>query len=59
MAAAEGTDFEAVSAGRISVTPLHLDLTYYPGLEAFGSLQEKLAGLSFALPPAPTAPENS
>jgi len=25
---ASGTDFEAVSAGRISVTPLHLDLTY-------------------------------
>jgi 5'-nucleotidase len=45
--AAEGTDFGAVSAGRISVTPLHLDLTYYPGLDSVGSLQEKLAGLSF------------
>jgi 5'-nucleotidase len=44
---ASGTDFEAVSMGRISVTPLHLDLTYYPGLESFTSLREKLAALSF------------
>ncbi|HEX9944979.1 MAG TPA: 5'/3'-nucleotidase SurE [Thermoanaerobaculia bacterium] len=44
---ASGTDFEAVSLGRISVTPLHLDLTYYPGLESFTSLREKLAALSF------------
>lgn len=39
---ASGTDFEAVSQGRISITPLHLDLTYYPGLESLGSLREKL-----------------
>ena len=45
--AAEGTDYEAISNGRISVTPLHLDLTYYPGLESFGSLWTKLEGLSF------------
>lgn len=45
---ASGTDFEAVSAGSISVTPLHLDLTYYPGLESFSSLKEKLARLDFA-----------
>jgi 5'/3'-nucleotidase len=44
---AAGTDFEAVSSGRISVTPLHLDLTYYPGLESFGSLRDKLANLPF------------
>jgi 5'-nucleotidase len=44
---ASGTDFEAISAGRISVTPLHLDLTYYPGLESFSSLWDKLAALSF------------
>jgi 5'-nucleotidase len=44
---ASGTDFEAVSSGRISVTPLHLDLTYYPGLESFGSLREKLTTLAF------------
>jgi 5'-nucleotidase len=45
---ASGTDFEAVSSGRISVTPLHLDLTYYPGLESFGDLRDRLAGIAFA-----------
>jgi 5'-nucleotidase len=40
-----GTDHEAVSAGRVSVTPLHLDLTYYRGLELFSGLQEKLSRL--------------
>ncbi len=30
----EGTDFHAVSRGRISITPLHLDLTNYASLEA-------------------------
>jgi 5'/3'-nucleotidase len=44
---ASGTDFEAVSSGRISVTPLHLDLTYYPGLESFGSLRDKVTTLAF------------
>jgi 5'-nucleotidase len=44
---ASGTDFEAVSSGHISVTPLHLDLTYYPGLESFGSLRDKLTALPF------------
>lgn len=43
--AATGTDFEALSAGRISVTPLHLDLTYYPGLETLAELREKLEAL--------------
>lgn len=43
---ATGTDFEAVSTGRISVTPLHLDLTYYPGLESFGHLREELERLA-------------
>ena len=53
---ASGTDFEAVSQGRISVTPLHLDLTYYPGLESLSPLREKLSSLSFpASPPAPTS----
>jgi 5'-nucleotidase len=42
---ASGTDFEAISNGRVSVTPLHLDLTYYPGLDSFLSLKEKLADL--------------
>ncbi len=45
---ASGTDYEAVSGGQISVTPLHLDLTYYPGLESFGPLREKLARLDLA-----------
>ncbi|HWM94213.1 MAG TPA: 5'/3'-nucleotidase SurE [Thermoanaerobaculia bacterium] len=49
---ASGTDFEAVSTGRISVTPLHLDLTYYPGLESFGHLREELERL--AVPTAGT-----
>lgn len=43
-----GTDHAAISAGRISVTPLHLDLTYYPGLESLSTLKDRLAGLSFA-----------
>jgi 5'/3'-nucleotidase len=43
--AAAGTDFEALSEGRISVTPLHLDLTYYPGLETLSALREKLEAL--------------
>ena len=48
--AGEGTDYEAVSNGRISVTPLHLDLTHYPGLESFGPLREALEGM--AVPPS-------
>lgn len=43
---ASGTDYEAVSTGRISVTPLHLDLTYYPGLESYGPLWDKLSHLA-------------
>jgi 5'-nucleotidase len=30
---AEGTDFEAISAGYVSITPLHLDLTAYNLIE--------------------------
>ncbi len=40
-----GTDHDAVSSGRISITPLHLDLTYYRGLETFSAMQERLARL--------------
>ncbi|MFL6194984.1 MAG: 5'/3'-nucleotidase SurE [Thermoanaerobaculia bacterium] len=47
---ASGTDYEAVASGRISVTPLHLDLTYYPGLENVTSLRDRLSGLSFQAP---------
>ncbi|MDP9121675.1 MAG: 5'/3'-nucleotidase SurE [Acidobacteriota bacterium] len=58
---ASGTDYEAVSSGRISVTPLHLDLTHYPGLEGWGPLREKLARLDYPIanlsqPPAPGPP---
>jgi len=42
---ASGTDYEAVVTGCVSVTPLHLDLTYYPGLESFGALRDSLAAL--------------
>jgi 5'-nucleotidase len=51
---ASGTDFEAVTQGRISVTPLHLDLTYYPGLESLSPLREKLSSL--ILPPVKSSP---
>ena len=34
----EGTDFHAVSAGLISVTPIHLDLTNYKSFEALRAL---------------------
>jgi 5'-nucleotidase len=53
---ASGTDYEAISTGRISVTPLHLDLTYYPGLESVTSLKDKLSALAF--PAAPSAPRD-
>jgi 5'-nucleotidase len=55
---ASGTDFEAVSTGRISVTPLHLDLTYYPGLETFTPLWEKLSALSFPAVPSAVLPSD-
>ncbi len=51
-----GTDFEAIAAGKISITPLHLDLTYYPGLEAFGPLRERLSGLAHVNLSNPEAP---
>jgi 5'-nucleotidase len=38
----EGTDFEAVSRGLVSVTPLHLDLTDYRGLERLEWVEELL-----------------
>jgi 5'/3'-nucleotidase len=52
----EGTDHAAVSDSLISVTPLHLDLTHYPGLEAYGSLREKLSKLTFARPAGTEGP---
>ncbi len=40
----EGTDHAAVSSGHVSVTPLHLDLTDYRGLESYHWLLERLGG---------------
>lgn len=45
----EGTDFAAVEAGYVSVTPLHLDLTDYPGLKRYAPLAERLRGLGAGL----------
>ncbi len=33
-----GTDFAAIHAGAISITPIHLDLTHVPSLDALGHL---------------------
>lgn len=41
----DGTDSSAVAARRVSITPLHLDLTDYRGLEAYASLSDRLASL--------------
>ena len=38
----EGTDHAAVAAGKVSITPLHLDLTDYGGEERYSSLLERL-----------------
>ncbi len=50
-----GTDHAAISAGRISITPLHLDLTAYRGLETLAGLQAELARLDFRPPGEPPA----
>lgn len=42
----EGTDFEAISQGFVSVTPLHLDLTDYRGLERLGWIEDELERLA-------------
>lgn len=41
----EGTDHSAVSSGWVSITPLHLDLTDYRGLEGHPDLEQRLNGL--------------
>jgi 5'-nucleotidase len=38
--AGEGTDFHAIAANRVSITPLQMDLTRYPQLEAIGAWLE-------------------
>ena len=41
----DGTDHKAVTDGYLSVTPMHLDLTDYPGLERYAPLSERLGHL--------------
>ncbi len=41
----EGTDHRAIHEGYVSVTPLHLDLTDYPGLDRYAALGENLRDL--------------
>ena len=41
----EGTDYHAIARGYISVTPLHLDLTDYQGLERYAPLGRRLQDL--------------
>jgi len=38
----EGTDFEAVEQGFVSITPLHLDLTHHQSIEGLRYLEEQL-----------------
>jgi len=45
----EGTDHAAVSSGRVSITPLHLDLTDYRGLDGHPDLHRRLNGLGEGL----------
>jgi 5'-nucleotidase len=45
----EGTDHSAVSKGFVSITPLHLDLTDYRGLEGHPNLEQRLNGLAEGL----------
>ncbi|MCP3957800.1 MAG: 5'/3'-nucleotidase SurE [bacterium] len=44
-----GTDYDALLEGYVSVTPLHLDLTDYRGLEEAGPLRERLEALAVAV----------
>jgi len=39
----EGTDFEAVQNGYVSITPLHLDLTHHESIPRLKELEETLA----------------
>jgi 5'-nucleotidase len=38
-----GTDYEAVTEGKISITPLHLDLTNHAAAEALKGWESLLA----------------
>jgi len=41
----EGSDQDAVAEGYVSITPLHLDLTDYRGIESYRWLQEQLTSV--------------
>jgi 5'-nucleotidase len=40
----EGTDHQAVASGKVSITPLHLDLTDYRGADRYKELLARLGG---------------
>ena len=40
----EGTDFDAIEAGFVSITPLHLDLTHHESIPRLKPLEELLGG---------------
>ena len=42
----EGTDFEAVQSGFVSITPLHLDLTHHESISRLKPLEELLGHVS-------------
>ena len=42
----EGTDFEAVQNGYVSITPLHLDLTHHESLQRLKFLEEALGNVA-------------
>lgn len=44
----EGSDHRAISEGYVSITPLHLDLTDYPALEALAPKVERFSRLAAA-----------
>ena len=42
----EGTDFEAIQAGYVSITPLHLDLTHHDSIAGLKHLEETLGRIA-------------
>lgn len=44
--AGEGTDFEAIQNGHVSITPLHLDLTHHESIPRLKSLEETLGHIA-------------
>jgi 5'-nucleotidase len=44
--AGEGTDFDAIEKGFVSITPLHLDLTHHDSIARLKPLEELLGHVS-------------